>query len=152
MWSVKTVPKDKDLTFGLSFLFVVFVIRIASVMTLPLPLPSEDYRLAIEPEHLSVHVGDLAETRVVLHRIYQHRHDVAAVATGVGELLEPALDAAQVARGLEARRALDLLGLDLLVDSEIVDRLLVLHDVLVDADGDLVATVLHQLVAIGGVR
>src|SRR5262245_20570896 len=99
MWSVNTLPKARSLSFGLSFLFVVFVIRIASVMTLPLPLPSKDYRLAIEPEHLSIHVRDLAETRVVLHRIHQNRHHVVAVATGVGELLEPALHAAHVARG-----------------------------------------------------
>src|SRR5207248_8056468 len=116
------------------------------------PSPAlEDDRLAVEPEHLAIDVGDLAQARVVLHGVDQHRHDVAAVATGVAQLLEPALDLAHVAGRLEAADPLDLLELDPLVDAQVIDRLLFRHHVLVHADRDLLAAILHELVAVGGV-
>src|SRR2546430_1624173 len=53
---------------------------------------SEDDRLAIEPETLTVHVGNLPEAHIVLHRVDEDRHHVPAVAAGVRQLLEPAPD------------------------------------------------------------
>src|SRR5204862_6590780 len=113
--------------------------------------PSKDNRLAVEAKDLAVHVGDLTETGIIFHRVHQDRHHVAAVAARVRQLLEPPLDAAHVARGLEAADALDLLGFHALVAAEAVDRLLLFHHVLVDAHRDLLAAVVHQLVAVGGV-
>src|SRR2546426_9388516 len=86
MWSVKTVPKPSSLSRGFGFLVVALVIRIASLMGCP---RLEDDRLAVHAEDLPVDVGDLAEARVVLHRIDQDRHHVPAVAAGVPELPEP---------------------------------------------------------------
>src|SRR5947199_1132159 len=63
---------------------------------------SEDDRLAIDAEHLTVHVGNLAEAHIVLHRVDEDRHHVPAVAAGVGQLLEPALDLGGITRRLEA--------------------------------------------------
>src|SRR6266480_4166031 len=80
----------------------------------------KDDGLAVEPEHLPVDVGDLTEAHVLLHRVHQDRHDVATGAASVRELLETTLHAAHVARGLEAPRPLDLLGLHPLVDAQVV--------------------------------
>src|SRR5207302_2735778 len=78
---------------------------------------SKDNRLPIQPKDLAVHVGDLTETGIVLHRVHQDRHHVAAVAARIRQLLEAPLDAAHVARGLEAADPLDLLGFHALVDA-----------------------------------
>src|SRR2546427_4805920 len=43
---------------------------------------SEDDRLAIDAEHLTVHVGNLPEAHIVLHRVDEDRHYVPAVAAG----------------------------------------------------------------------
>src|SRR2546428_5777474 len=112
----------------------------------------EDYGLAVEPEHLTVHVRDLAEAHIVLHRVDEHRHHVSPLAARLGQLLEPPLDLRPVARGLEAPDALELLALDGRVELEIVDGALLRHHVLVDADDDLVPSILHQLIAVRGVR
>src|SRR6266567_8908411 len=63
---------------------------------------SEDDRLAIDAEHLTVHVGNLTEAHIVLHRVDEDRHHVPAVAAGVGQLLEPALDPGDITGRLEA--------------------------------------------------
>src|SRR5918993_1919703 len=118
MWSVKSTPKPRSLSLGLSFFVAAFVILIASFMS----APSENYRLAVEPEHLAVDVADLAHARVVLHGVDQHGHDVVTVAAGVRELLESPLHARHVAGGLEAPHLVDLLGLHRLVDAQEVDR------------------------------
>src|SRR2546428_529317 len=48
MWSVNTVPKARSLSFGLCFLFAVFVIRIASLLISP---PSGNEQPGILPPH-----------------------------------------------------------------------------------------------------
>src|SRR5262245_21544316 len=128
---------------------VIAAMLVSSVIAAP--RSSEDDGLAVEAKHLAVHVGDLAEAHVVLDGIDEDRHDVAAVAAGVGELLEARLHPGRVATRLHAPDRLDLFQLDRLVDLEEIDRLPLGHRVLVDADHDLLVPVVHELVAIGGV-
>src|SRR3989441_9236504 len=130
MWSVKTVPKPSSLSRGFGFLVVALVIRIASLMGCP---RLEDDRLAVHAEDLPVDVGDLAEARVVLHRIDQDRHHVPAVAAGLRELLEPPPPPGHVPRRLEPPDAFDLRPLPAPRDAEVVDGLLLRPDVLVHA-------------------
>src|SRR5262245_38919986 len=111
----------------------------------------KDDGFAIQAKTLPVYVRNLAEARVVLHRVDQHRHHVALAAARLGQLLEPPLHLGGVARGLEAADALDLLVLDRRVDLQVVDGTLLRHRVLVDADDDLLVAVLHELIAVGGV-
>src|SRR5439155_25124004 len=144
MWSVKTVPNDSSLSFGFGFFTLARLILIGSLMFCPLvrrrgasscsppgrirarrsggdpPADfSENDGLTIEPKGLAIHVGDLAQAHVILHRVDQHGHHVVATAARVGQLLEPALDLPQVAGGLEALDALDLVVLDRGVDLEV---------------------------------
>src|SRR5437899_2989186 len=165
MWSVKTVPNASSLSLGFVFFVAARLILIGSLISSP-PSPTnatasstsfssaalEDYRLAVEPERLTVYVGDLAEARVVLHGVDEHRHHVLSPAARVDQLLEPPFDLRPVARGFDALDALDLLALDGRVDLEVVDGAHLRHHVLVDPDDDLVAAILHQLVPVRGVR
>src|SRR5262249_41601223 len=137
MWSVKIWPKPSSLSLGLVLSVVARLIRIGSFMGAP--FASEDDRLAVQAEDLAVHVGDLAQRPVVLDRVDQARHHVVAAAARLRELLEPLLHARPVARALEAADALDLLALHRLVDLQVLDRRLLGHRVLVDADRHLVA-------------
>src|SRR5262245_20129079 len=113
---------------------------------------SEDDGLAIEPEDPAVHIGDLTQAHVVLDGVDQDRHHVPATRAGIGQLLEPSLHPGRVATGLDPPDGLDLLRLDRLVQAQIVDGLLVGHGVFVDAHHYLLVPVVHELIAIGGVR
>src|SRR5262245_16091256 len=90
----------------------------------------KDDGFAIQPETLPIYIRNFAETRVILHRVDQHRHDVARSAARLGQLLEPPLHLDGIARGLEAAHALDLLVLDSGVDLQVVDGALFRHRVL----------------------
>src|SRR5262245_60477179 len=51
----------------------------------------KDEGFAIQPDALPIYIRNFAETRVILHRVDQHRHDVARSAARLGQLLEPPL-------------------------------------------------------------
>src|SRR4029450_4230009 len=87
MWSVKIWPKPSSPSLGCFLGVAVLLTRIGSMAIALSPL--EDDRLAVQPEDLAVHLGDLAQRDVVLHRVHQYRHHVAALATGLRQLLEP---------------------------------------------------------------
>src|SRR4029450_5088924 len=148
MWSVKIWPKPSSPSLGFFLSVVALLIRMGSIVMMSL---LEDHGLAIKPEHLPVHVRDLAERDVVLHRVHQDRHHVPAVTTRFRELLEPALALGGVTRRLDPADSLDLLALDGVVDLEDGQRPLLGHHVLVHAHHRLLAAIVHELIAIRGV-
>src|SRR4030095_5426204 len=117
MWSVKLWRKPSSPSLGCFLGFAVLLTRIGSMAIALSPL--EDDRLAVQPEDLAVHLGDLAQRDVVLHRVQQYRHPVDALATGLRPLLEPSLHPGGVPRCLDLHRPLPLLALDGVVDLEV---------------------------------
>src|SRR5439155_10167390 len=144
-WSVNTVPKVRSRSLGFGFFVAARVILIGSLMA---SLTLENDRLAVEPEHLTINVRDLAEAYVVLHRLDEDRHDVPGLTARVGELPEPPLHLRHVPRRLEAPDPVDLLELDGFADLQVRDRARFRHHVLVDAHDHLLAAVVHQLVPV----
>src|SRR5262245_29289578 len=149
MWSVNTVPKVRSASVGFGLCAAAFTIRMASVMVL---LLLEDDRFPIEAEDLTVHVGDLAQRHVVLDRVYEDRHHVLTAAADLGELLEAPFHLGHVARGLEPAYALHLLALHAFIKTEELHRPLLRHHVLVHAQHPLAPAIVHELIAVGGVR
>src|SRR6266404_1842272 len=103
--------------------------------------PSHPRGVAIDAELLAIDVADLAERDAILHGGDERRHQVLTVATGAADRVEARARPCLIARRLERAYARRLPLLERGIDAQQVDRRLVAHLILVDADHHLLAAI-----------
>src|SRR5258707_6625045 len=114
-----------------------FAIRMRTGFTADLAGATSDDRLfRVNAEHLDERVHDLALGGVRLHRLEDVRHQVVGSGRGFAQPVERRRAPRLVALGAHRAHSLDLLGLELGVDAENLDRRLPIDCEVIDPDHD----------------